>query len=319
MGRALVHIVALTVLVGIGGDALAKSHRAGALRFELDFKRHSRKAFLKKDYYRRKLGCNVVSAYHNKRAFLVRAIRYANAVLRNPDFARMLGKKRYWAKTRHRSKRITADLLRKPFTVYVTTFRRDRQHPCRSRLADGHTNAFVPDVRRGRGSPSRLLFISYDYLAKQYQAPSPIRGVRNLAKTLIHEALHARGYSHAGLKAFGKAYNNTVPVYIGCLVMNWSRRSGRLRWAEKNCHLATKARRSRSLYRWTCHSPRTVARYKNRILRASLGPAASRGKRNARFGRVRVLNVYKSKHVRVQWTRTKRIETIDICRLTLRR
>lgn len=307
---------ALMLCTGVE-SAAASSYHAGSIRFEFDYKKHSRKAFAKKDHFRRKLGCKVVSAYHNKRAFLARAIRYANGVLRSPDFSMMLRRKRDWRKTRKRSKRIISDLLRRPFTVYVTTFRRERGFPCRTRLADGHTNAFVPDVKRGVGSPSRLLFLSYRYLDKQYRAPNPVQGVRNLAKTLVHEALHARGYSHAGLAPFGPHYNNTVPVYVGCLVMNWSRRSGRLRWAAKNCHLATKRRGTRSRYRWTCHSPRKIARYKNRVLRASLGPASSRGQRNARFGRVRILNVYRSKKVRVMWMRSKRVQTIDICRLTL--
>lgn len=56
----------------------------------------------------------------------------------------------------------------------------------------------------------------------------------SLSRTVIHEALHVLGYTHpdATVDLGGVAYNNSVPVYVGCVVQRWPD----LAAARKDCH-----------------------------------------------------------------------------------
>ncbi|GMV38539.1 MAG: hypothetical protein AMXMBFR64_02550 [Myxococcales bacterium] len=56
----------------------------------------------------------------------------------------------------------------------------------------------------------------------------------SLSRTLIHEALHVLGYTHpdATVDLGGVTYNNSVPVYVGCILQRWPD----LVAARRDCH-----------------------------------------------------------------------------------
>ena len=43
---------------------------------------------------------------------------------------------------------------------------------------------------------------------------------RELARTIIHEAMHAIGFDHP-FKPWSQPYVNAPPAYIGCLIQQW--------------------------------------------------------------------------------------------------
>jgi hypothetical protein len=119
--------------------------------------------------------------------------------------------------------------------INLFMYERDGDHPCRgSELVDGHTNAFTPMPGDG---DVHLLFLYEPYVV----AAMKLNAVRDVARTLIHESLHSMGYSHAGLAVGEVAYNNTVPLYIACLVEHWGGPAHQV-WIEDNCHKADGAR-----------------------------------------------------------------------------
>ncbi len=293
----------------------APSLRAGALAYELDHAKFSRPAAAKRRHYASVLGCKITEIRGAQRVFLARAVRFANTVLTSDAFGETLSRKNNWRKAYHTSDEILTQ-LRVPhdaFTIYVTAYKRDEKHPCRTSMADGDTNAFVSDVVPGRVSKSRLLFLSSDYVARMWQSPAPTFAIRALAKTLVHEALHVRGYSHAGLKTFSIPYNNTVPVYVGCMVMNSATTDAGRLWQRMNCHRASRARKKRSPYKWRCLKAERFGRHTGRVIRVAMGVNA--GTRRQTWRRARVVDVINRDVVRVRWASNGYVEAIDVCRV----
>ncbi len=283
------------------------------MHFELDAAKHSPEAISKKEHFRRQLHCKVVPIRRDRRRFVDKAIAHARSVLNDKLFQMIVYYRRMWVGTTHGSRQILRNLTKRQLTVHVTAFRRDARHPCKTHFADGHTNAFVPDVRRGKRSKTRLLFLSERYVDEQYFAPEPGKGVRNLARTLIHEALHIMGYSHAGEVAFSKRYNRTVPVYMGCMVMNWGKLTRS--WANKNCHRATGFRPSRSPFRWLCYTNRSLRRHVGRKLWVTTAPdrTTNASRRRAAI----LLRVHEDNTVTIRWRAGGQRKRVSKCRVVM--
>jgi|GEM_PF-1987046 len=190
--------------------------RAGSLYFSFDSIRANAKVRkVKKEYFYRKR-CRVVGLYHGNAAFFRRAAGHVHRVLSSRSFAKVMHKHhkyyRRWERYRGNTSSILYKLQRRRWKVVVNVFERTRRFPCYDNKADGHTNAFA---RLGTG----FLIISKAYLKRESR--KGFQGVRNMAKTVIHESLHTLGFSHRGLRAWGKKYNNAVPAYVGCVVRYW--------------------------------------------------------------------------------------------------
>lgn|GEM_PF-6703820 len=302
------YTAAAVIAVALFGGAAHAQYDAGSIHFELRSLRHSAAAIAQKNEYRRVRGCRVMPIRRARHALLRRAIAHANHVLTDRRFRRRV---RRWRSTA-KADALLRRLLRTPITVYVTAFRRDATHPCRTRLVDGHTNAFVPAVKPGRTSRTHLLFVSRDYLDKQYFAPDPQKGVRNLARTLIHETLHIMGYSHAGQIPFSARYNRSVPVYLGCVVMNWRATN---RWLVRNCHKASKHRTRPSPYRWLCYTRKSLRRRIGQRVSVTLKPNLATGR--GRRGPAILLRVHPDDTVTIRWQRSGRTERVGKCRLVV--
>lgn len=154
--------------------------------------------------------CLVQKMASPKRAFFADAVRHINSVLGDPKFVSMVKAKRDWFDSRDSGAKILSAAMRGE-TVNVFIYEREDGYPCSGTdVADGHTNAFTPRVG------ADMLFVYDPYLEKQMRE----RDHRELARTVIHEGMHALGYSH-NAKVGTKQYNNSVPVYVGCLVERW--------------------------------------------------------------------------------------------------
>lgn len=308
-----VRTVALAILgVVLAPGAARAQYSAGSIRFELRGLRHSAVAIAKKNYFRRNRGCRVVPIRASRRAFFQHAVAHAHRVLTDKRFGRHV---RWWRASVDNptsADGLVRKLTRTPLTIYVTAFRRDHKHPCRTRFADGHTNAFVPDVKQGAVSHSRLLFLAQAYVDEQYYAPDPQKGVRNLARTLIHEALHIMGYSHARRILFSARYNRSVPVYLGCVVMNWDRSN---RWLQRYCHKATGLRKRRSPYRWMCYTNRSLRQHVGRKVDVTVAPNPKHDRGNRRPATL--VRVHEDDTVTVRWQQPPRNERVGKCRLVM--
>lgn len=305
------HAAAAVIALALIPGAAHAQYKAGSIHFELRSLRYSAAAIAKKNHYRHVRGCQVMPIRRARRALLRRAVAHADRVLRDRRFRQRV---RWWRSTTGGTgaDELLRRLLRTPITIYVTAFRRSGRHPCRTRLVDGHTNAFVPDVKPGRTSRTHLLFLARDYLDKQYFAPDPNKGVRNLARTLIHETLHIMGYSHAGRIPFSARYNRAVPVYLGCVVMNWRATN---RWLVHNCHKASKRRAQRSPYRWLCYTRKSLRRHLGQRVNVTVKPnlATGRGRRRPAI----LLRVHTDDTATVRWQRSGRTERVGKCRLVV--
>ena len=170
-----------------------------------------------------------------KSAFFVRVAAEADRIIKSPAFASRVKAKRDWQLTSDSGAQIMERLRWTGVQVNVFMYARDADHPCEVKdLIDGHTNAFTPMTGDG---DVHLLFLYEPYFA----AAMKLNDVPEVARTIVHESLHSMGYSHAGTEVGSERYNNTVPLYIGCMIEHWG---GKLRqdWVDLNCHKADAAR-----------------------------------------------------------------------------
>jgi len=305
-------VVACLAVASLPASAVAQS-KIGSVRFELDHGKHTPSATKQREHFRRTLKCKVVPIRGTQRALVRRAIAHANRVVNGPAFRALIIEHAKWVASTDTARTILHNLTYRQLTVHVSAFRRDKQHPCKTHFADGHTNAFVPDVRLGKLSKARLLFLSERYLQEQYLAPRPRRGVRKLARTLVHEALHVMGYSHAGQVPFSGRYNRTVPVYLGCLVMNL--RGPHIKWVRNNCRRATGLRKTRSPYRWLCYSNLSLRQHLRKRVRIAMPPDAKTNA--ARSHPAILLQVHEDHTVTVRWRNGGQIKRVNKCRLIM--
>ena len=100
-------------------------------------------------------------------------------------------------------------------TVSVFTFEDSAEHPCRGPVA-ANVNAFTPI-----GAP--VIVFRKSYLEGLAAASDREAASRRLTRTLAHELAHVLGYVHHDEAAFigTSSYNNTVPVYLGCVAASW--------------------------------------------------------------------------------------------------
>ncbi|MCB9643908.1 MAG: hypothetical protein H6728_12605 [Myxococcales bacterium] len=192
--------------------------KAGALWFSFDSIRNAGTKERKyKIYYFHQKKCHVVGFYGLHAEVFRKAVKHLHRVLRDPFFRLLVLQKRDWQMMKGRSRTLVRKLLYKRTKIIANTFHRKANFPCQTNGLDEHTNAFAP-------LNVRILFISKSYLTEQHRRGR--LGVRILAKTILHETLHTLGYSHRRLIAGSVSYNNTVPVFIGCMAMNWPPRRG---------------------------------------------------------------------------------------------
>lgn len=165
-----------------------------------------------KVYYFHRKRCRVVGIYGRDAAFFRQAALHTHRVFRDPFFRLLLLQKRDWQLMKGKTRGLVRILTQKRAKIIANTFRRDAEFPCQTDGLDDHTNAFAP-------LDAHILFLSKSYL-RSLQANGLI-GVRQLARTIVHESLHTFGYSHRRLIPGSVAYNNTVPVFVACMVMHW--------------------------------------------------------------------------------------------------
>jgi hypothetical protein len=199
--------------------ARGKAVRAGGLLFSFDsiYGANARQRQVKRYYFYNRR-CKVVGLYGLTRETFSKSVRHLKRVLSDRYFRKLLLGKRRWFQTNHTSRQILQKLLKEKNKVIVNSFRRDKGFPCKTNKADGHVNGFA---QRG----VRILFLYKPYIREQGELGE--WGIRNLARTVLHETMHTLGYSHAALKVGSVAYNNSVPVYLGCLANYWPRRLSR--------------------------------------------------------------------------------------------
>jgi hypothetical protein len=193
--------------------------RAGAITFSFNSLTNTtadvRKAKVRYFHQQR---CRVVGIYNQNAVFFRQAAAHIHSVITSRSFANAMHlKSKYyprWERTNHNTATILGNLVKRPRRIVVNTFERTPQFPCPGDAANGHTNGFA-QLNVG------ILFLFRNYLiTKRQQGAS---GLRELARTIIHEALHTMGYSHRQLSPGSQGYNNTVPVYVACLVQHWPR------------------------------------------------------------------------------------------------
>ncbi len=194
---------------------------AGSLRFSFNsIQANAAVRRVKTKYFHRKR-CRVVGLYGRSAQKFRSAAARINRVISSRGFSNAMHMHhryyRRWERYNGSTKKILYHIQRRRWKVVVNSFARTRKYPCRADVANGHTNAFA---NLGVG----FLLISKNYLNRA--------NVRDLARTVIHEAMHTLGYSHRGLPAWRKRYNNTVPPFVGCLVKYWNNAAYRSRSAQ---------------------------------------------------------------------------------------
>ncbi len=187
--------------------------KAGRLWFSFDSIRGAGKKERKyKIFYFHRKRCRVVGIYGPDAAFFRRATLHAHRVFRDPFFRLLLLQKRDWQLMKGKTRDLVRILTQKRTKIIVNTFRRDAEFPCHTDGLDDHTNAFAP-------TNAHILFLSKQYMRSL--RVNGLIGIRQLARTIIHESLHTFGYSHRRLIPGSVSYNNTVPVFVACMVMHW--------------------------------------------------------------------------------------------------
>ena len=116
-----------------------------------------------------------------------------------------------------------------------------------------------------------------------------------------------------GEVAFSSRYNSTVPVYLGCLVMNLS--GPHTTWVRDNCHRATGLRRSRSPYRWLCYANHSLREYIGKPLRVTTSPHPVTGA--ARLQPANLLAVHEDDTVTIRWRNGGQTKRVNKCRIVM--
>lgn len=283
----------------------SKWMKAGSLYFTFDALNEASPAEkARRDKYFYQYKCKVTGLVGPEEELFKKAISHIDWVLMHPNFQTILGRKKFWMGTKAKSDRVLYQLRHKNDRVIVNLFGQNEDYPCKTDKASGHTNAFASPP----GTAERILFIFEDYLQEQMYAPEPIKGIRTLARTIIHESLHTLGYSHFNPQTHrtyplgSVAYNNTVPVYVGCLTMNWGHTLLEQERVRQNCELADHKRQS-SAYDWHC--PGIDSFRKGEQVRFKLNQGWARGV---------ILNRYKDRTVDLQSDRSV-FENVSVCRL----
>lgn len=181
----------------------------------------------------RRQRCEVRKLDDAEAAFFRRSTAYAAGVLSSPELGAMMEERTRWELTPDSGAQIMARLRGSGAEISVFVVDRDAGHPCQAEeLVDGSTHAFTPMSAEGQ---PHLLFLYEGYLASAMKSVD----VRGLARTLVHEALHSLGYSHAGLPLGSARYSGSVPVYVGCAVEHWGGPAEQA-WIKDNCPRASK-------------------------------------------------------------------------------
>lgn len=213
--------------------ASAQSVRAGAIQWwhgSRELKLNAAEKGILAKYITKK--CAVLKINASDRAFFAQAAAHADAAIRSASFADIIRSKKDYRQTSRTGAQILAHIVRTGRKINVFSYRRDATHPCNKfDLADGHTNAFTPVPKTGDVA---MLFLFDPYLTTQQKQ----RDYREMARTIVHEALHSMGYDHAGIKAWTGPYMSTVPAYVGCVVQHWSPSPASIAWIKGNCHKA---------------------------------------------------------------------------------
>lgn len=169
--------------------------------------------------------CRVGSLSQVERESVQAARGHVLRALSDPAVQRLVGRKGDWVvETADGWRRRPGDGLEalrllvsagSPLHVGVFSYGQTEGNPCRTPLADGATNAYTM-----LGASAILLFRPY-----LSEASAAVRAghPEGLARTLVHETLHVLGYTHPDgpLEIGGVVYNNTVPVYLACVVEAW--------------------------------------------------------------------------------------------------
>ena len=122
--------------------------------------------------------------------------------------------------------------------VGVLGYGRGPDLPCDTPVGSERIHAFA-------AVGSAAILVHRAWLDRQANAPDSASGRRQLARTLVHETMHAPGYEHP--ETVGDiAYNNTIPAFFGCLVLTWPDPV-----AAAACALPDSAR-PRSRFEWDC-------------------------------------------------------------------
>jgi hypothetical protein len=213
--------------------AEAQNARAGAIQWwhgSKELKLNTAEKGILAKYVNKK--CAVLKINSSDRAFFAQAAAHADAAIRSATFASILRSKKSFEKSSQSGAQVLSAITGTGRKINVFSYRRDATHPCNQfDLADGHTNAFTPVPKTGDVA---MLFLFDPYLMTQQRQ----RDYRELARTIVHEALHAMGYGHTGIKAWTDPYMNTVPAYVGCVVQHWSPSPASIAWIKGNCHKA---------------------------------------------------------------------------------
>jgi hypothetical protein len=182
--------------------------------------------------------CAVRQMGVTKSAFFVRVAARVDRALRHPAFAAILKARAAFPLTPDSGAQIMDRLRWTGVPIDVFMYERDGTHPCHdSELVDGHTNAFTP---MPSASEAHLLFLYEPYVVAAMKEGA----LAELGRTIVHEALHSLGYSHARLEVGSEAYNSSVPLYVGCMIEHWGGKESQ-DWIERNCHQADGARAGR--------------------------------------------------------------------------
>lgn len=179
--------------------------------------------------------CAVRKMGAEKSAFFVRVAAHADSAIKSPAFSEMVKARTTWQLTTDSGAQIMERLRWTGVQINVVMYARDGDHPCRDKeVIDGHTNAFTP---MPDSSDVHLLFLYEPY----FLAAMKGNDVREMARTIVHESLHSMGYSHAGVEVGSERYNNTVPLYLGCMIEHWGGKANQ-DWININCPRADSAR-----------------------------------------------------------------------------
>ena len=168
-------------------------------------------------------GCHVGPLSGARLRLFSEALELARAALADPTFSQVVGDKRDWRVGGATGWSIDPEaggrLLERigssaeNTVVAVLGYGRDATHRCATPLGDEGIHAYA---RLGEG----VLVFREDYLDALVGAED---GPRRLAATLFHELVHALGGEHPNAieDIGGVVYQNTVPVYLGCVVRAW--------------------------------------------------------------------------------------------------
>lgn len=182
----------------------------------------------------RRRRCAIRKLDEEQAEFFQKSTAYAESVLASPELGALMRDRTSWELTPHTGAQIMEKLRGRGAEINVFLVDWDDEHPCWAReLVDGRTNAFTP---MSREATPHLLFLYEPYLDGSMER----NDVRGLARTLVHEALHALGYSHEGLEVGSARYNASVPAYVGCVIEHWGGPREQA-WIKDNCYKADRA------------------------------------------------------------------------------